>query len=356
MVLALAVSAYAAEVVLTQPPETTLTIYTYPSLLGGCAGASSPNCTAVFGAFEAAHHVRIDLETPSGTLASTLVGQASDPEADLVIGLDEITGPQAIAAGVLTPYTPPDLAGVNASLIADLGGGGYVTPYEYGYLAIDSNESTGPDAGALANWSFPATASNASLASGLMIEDPTTDITGEEFLLWEIAFYQSVLHESWEGFWRSALPHLQVAPDWSTAFTDFETPPGNPPMVVSYSTDPAYALVDGGPAFSSTVGRWNGTPYVWRTTYGLGIVKGSKHLALDEAFVDWFLTGTVQAELPLTEFEYPVNASVPLPAAFQAAVPTGGFVPLNADLPPSERVADLPTYLDEWQTLADQYG
>lgn len=353
---AIAVSGYGAFVVLSVPSTPTLTIYAYSSLLGGCLGASTPACQAVFGAFESAHHVRIDLEAPPGTLVSTLVSQREAPRADVVIGLDEITGPQAIAAGVLSPYTPPELTEVNASLVADLGGGGYVTPYEYGYLGLDSNATLGPDASALANWSFPAVARNGTLAKETMIEDPMTDITGEEFLLWEIAFYESVLHQNWQSFWQAADPNLKVAPDWSTAFGDFETPPGNPPMVVSYSTDPAYTAVDGGPAFSTTVGRWNGTPYVWRTTYGLAVVQGTAHPSLAAEFVNWFLSDPVQAQLPLTEFEYPVDDRIALPAAFGAAVPTAGFVPLNPDIPPADRASDLPDYLDAWQSLANQYG
>ncbi len=340
------------------PTVPTLVVYTYPSFLGGCVGSGPfpPACDAVIGAFERAHHVDVELEVPGGTLVSSLVAEEGAPRADVVIGLDEITGPQAIAAGVLQPYTPPGLAGVPADLVADLGGGGYVTPYEYGYLALDSNGSIGPSGPSFQNWSFPAIASNRSFASSLMIEDPLTDITGEEFLLWEIAFYESVLHENWQDFWQSADPYLRVAPDWDTAWTDFTTSPGNPPMVVSYSTDPAYAVANGGPSFSSSAGEWNGTSYAWRTTYGAGVVRGTAHLALAEDLVAWLLNGTVQAEFPPNEYEYPVNASAPLPASFAAAIPPDTLVPLNDAIPPAERAAELPGYLDAWQNLANEYG
>ena len=358
MAVAVSLSAYGAYVFLSVPTTPTLTVYTYGSFLGGgCGTAGAPAaCDAVFGAFERAHHVRIVVESPPGTLASTLIAQAASPRADVVIGLDEISGPQAAAAGVLVPYTPPGIGSVPAQLAEDLGSGGFVTPYEYGYLAIDANLTRGPSAAALANWSFPAVAANSSLARQLLIEDPTTDITGGEFLLWEIAFYTSVLHGDWTSFWRSVDGAVQVAPDWSTAFAQFTGPPDGPPMVVSYSLDPAYAAVYGGPGFRTILGQWNGTSYGWRTVYGLGIVHGTAHADLARSFVDWFLTGTVQSQLPLNEWEYPANASVPLPDSFSAAIAPGSIVPLNAALPASVRTANWPSYVDTWQAIANQHG
>lgn len=298
------------------------------------------------------------VECPPGTLVSTLVSQANAPLADVVVGLDEITGPQAVADGLLVPYVPPALADVPANLSETLGAPGYLTPYEYGYLALDYNRSFWDAThGAVANWSFPELASNASWARSLIVEDPLTDITGEEFLLWEIAFYQAVLHQDWTGFWRAADPSLVVAPDGSTAFSEFGSGPGAPPMVVSYSTDSAYAAYyDEQPPLGSSVGRWNGTSYGWQTVYGAGIVKGSRHLALDEAFVDWLLNGSVQAQLPLTEWEYPANASVALPPVFGSAVAPSTIVPLDVAIPPANRTADLPGYLDSWQEIANTVG
>ena len=114
--------------------EPTLVVFTYPSLFGG---PGTPAFDAVFAPFEAAHHVRIDVEYPSGTLVSTLLAQANAPAADLVIGLDEITAPQAEAAGLLVPYAPPELANVSPQLVNELSPDRGAVPYEWGYLAFD---------------------------------------------------------------------------------------------------------------------------------------------------------------------------------------------------------------------------
>lgn len=334
--------------------EPTLVVYTYPSLFGG-VDCGAPAFSTVFGEFESAHHVHIDVECPAGTLLGTLLQQQSSPVADLVIGLDELTTPVAEQDHLLVPYAPPALANVNASLVAELSPDHGAVPYEWGYLAVDYNAtfaaSTG---GAVARATFPDFTSNSTWARGLLTEDPEFDITGQEFLAWQILYYQEVLHESWEPFWSTlwseGLP--TPAPDWGTAFGEFSASSGGPPMVVSYSTDPAYAAANGeAGSFNSTVSWWNGTAYGWRTIYGIGIVNGSRQLPLDEAFENWFLNGTVQNQIPLNEWEYPANQTIPLPSVYAAAIPPASVVALNVDITPAQIAADLPNWIQEWQSL-----
>ena len=357
LALAVVLAGYGTyEFLAAQPPpgETTLVIYTYPSLLGG-TDCDPTNFSTVFGTFEQSEHVHIELECPAGTLLSTLLEQAGSPGADLVIGLDELTTPVAEADGLLVPYAPPNLANVSPAIASELSPDDGAVPYEYGYLAIDYNTTFGDSTGGqVARATFPEFTENATWARGLLTENPEYDITGEEFLVWQIEYYENVLHENWESFWQDlwaeGLPN--PAPDWGTAFSEFSTS-GGPPMVVSYSTDPAYAAASGDAGqFNSTVSWWNGTEYGWRTIYGIGIVKGSHHLALDEAFENWFLSGTVQAQLPESEWEYPANVTVPLPSVFSAAVDPATIVALNRDVSPSEVASDLPGWVADWLSLA----
>ncbi len=339
---------------------TTLVIYTYPSLLGGanCNGAGG-TFAAVFGAFASAHHVRIDVQCPAGTLYNTLLAQRGAPTADLVIGLDEITAPEAEAAHLLVPYASRALGDVPSDLVAQLSPAHGVTPYEYGYLGVDYNLSfAAATAGAVASWSFPATVANATWAKNLLVEDPTLDITGQEFLVWQIEFYEHVLHQDWTSFWTdlpAGAPPLSDS--WGDAYSAFLA--GTYPMVVSYTTDSAYAAYyhgnQSGP-FNSTVSWWNGTAYGWRTVYGIGIVNGSRHLALDQEFVDWFLTGAVQNLIPTNEWEYPANLTVPLPPAFAFAMPPASIVALNNDTTPAEVGASVQGWVDTWNSLTLGHG
>jgi thiamine transport system substrate-binding protein len=344
-----------AEYVSTTYGEPTLVVYTYSSLFGGPGAAAYKE---VFDTFANAHHIRIDVEFPSGNLVSTLLAQSNAPASDLVIGLDEITAPEAEARGLLVPYSPPELANVSPSLVRDISPDTAAVPYEWGYLAIDYNASFyRASAGAVAHATLPDFAANASWANQLLIEDPAVDITGEEFLVWEVQYYQQVLHQNWTSFWTGVLPHLSYkpAPDWTTAFGEFSTSPGNPGMVVSYSTDPAYAAYYGAAGqFNSTVSWWNGTAYGWRTVYGVGIVSGSRHLALDQEFENWLLSGTVQNEIPTNEWEYPANTSIQLPPVFAAALDPSGIVPLNEGTTPAHVVDSLNGWLTTYEELANQ--
>jgi thiamine transport system substrate-binding protein len=331
---------------------TTLVVYTYPSLLGG-ADCDPAVYSTVFGAFASAHHIRFELECPAGTLVSTMLEQANSGGADLVIGLDELTTPEAEAHDLLVPYAPPELANVSPALAAELSPDDAAVPYEYGYLAIDYGSAfANATDGAVARATFPDFVNNTSWASQLLTESPLLDITGQEFLVWQILYYEEVLHQNWTGFWRgvrSALPN--PAPDWGTAYGEFLDAPGQNQMVVSYSTDPAYAAEYGeSGAFNSTLAWYGATAYAWRTIYGIGIVAGTRHLALDQEFENWFLSPAVQSEIPLNEWEYPAVNTTPLPSVFDAALNTSGAVILNDanGTTPAEIVADLPGWVNEW--------
>ena len=357
--LIVAVAAYATVSYLHNAPPpgtTTLVVYTYSSLFGG--SCSAPAFATVFGTFAASHHVHFDIECPAGTLSSTLIAQKASPRADLVIGLDEVTTPEAEAAHVLVPYASPELAHVPAALVTELSPAHAVTPYEYGYLGIDySTPFAAATEGKVATSSFPDFAANHSWASALTVENPTTDITGEEFLLWQIAFYSSVLHENWTTWWTAVDPYLHTAPDWSTAFNAFNASTSAPVLVASYAADPAYASYNGFPGtFNVTLSTQLGVTYGWRAIYGLGMVAGSAHTTLDQEFIDWFLEGPVQSQIPTNEWEYPANATVALPSVYAAAPDPQGITELNPAIPPAVIPGELPGWLDEWQTLENTYG
>ncbi len=334
---------------------TTLVVLTYPSLFGGNCGGT-PAFSSVFGAFAAAHGVRVVVECPAGTLYSSLVNQSGAPVADVVVGLDEITAPEAEAAHLLVPYAPPGLAEIPNSLVNAISPDHAVVPYEYGYLALDVNASFERANPGLQEPTFPAIASNASWARNLLVEDPEEDITGEEFLVWQIEYYEQVLHRNWTTFWTempSGAPPLSDS--WGDAFSEFQA--GVDQMVVSYSTDPAYAAANGeAGAFNSTVSWRNGTAYGWETVYGVGIVNGTRHLALAEEFENWMLSGTVQDEIPTNEWEYPANSTVPLPPVFSYAIDPASIVPLNAGTTPATVGRELPGWLETWASITAGHG
>ena len=338
--------------------QTVLIVYSYPSLFFG-SNCNSPVFDSVFGAFGRAHGVTVQVECPPGTLVSTLLAQKNAPGADLVLGLDEITAPEADAAGLLVPYASPQLAHISGPLVSEIGADHAVTPYESGFLSIDFNASFyATTRGEVAHSSFANFSQNLSWARSLMLENPTTDITGDEFLVWQIEFYTTVLHQDWTVWWKAVDHYVRAVSDWSTAFADFSSGgPSAPSLVVSYLSDPAYAVSAGTPgAYNSTVTTWNGLEYGWRSVYGIGIVQGSAHLALDRQFIDWFLGGAVQSQIPTTEWEIPANETIPLPAVYSAMPSAADVTALNDRTSPNATAQNLTGWLNTWQAIANQFG
>lgn len=332
-----------------------LVIYTYPGLLGS-AGCGGQPLDGILANFSSAHNVPVEIECPSGTLVQTLEQQASSPSADLVIGLDELTAPQAESLGLLIPYSSPALGTINGSTVGYLSPGHYVTPYEYGFLGIDYlNAFYNQTRGAIASSSLVNLTTNHSWAKALAYEDPLSDIVGEEFLAWTVEFYEHVLHESWTNFWNATLPYATEATDWNTAYYTNFLGLGSNSLVVSYTTDPASEVYYGeGDLFNTTVSAWESALYSWETVYGIGIVAGSSHVALDQAFINYFLSPSVQAEIPLNEWEYPANETVALPPVYGPLIPPSAITPLNRFVvgeSPSEIASNLTAWQTTWENL-----
>lgn len=337
--------------------EKTLTVYTYSSFM-----AYGPNKTkafnAVFGTFEKAHNVKIVVKTPGDGILQQLQAEKNNPRADIVIGLTNMNGVVASSQGLLINYTPPADSYINSSLLKDMGSAAsYITPYEYSYLGIDYNKSFVNSTSSAVNGSFMPSfgdLAGSALASNLLLENPTVDDTGLGFLLWQIAYYKYVLHDSnWTDWWNATKPYTQghIYDSWDTAFSYFDT--GNHTnLVVSYLTDPAYNNFFGyGNSTGSSVTYHNGTAYGWRTIYGTGIVNGSSNLALDKEFVNYFLSPTVQNEIPTNEWMYPANSSIALPPSFDVLPNQNNIYPLNNYVTASDIAANIQTWETQWLNL-----
>ncbi|EQD29333.1 ABC transporter periplasmic-binding protein, partial [mine drainage metagenome] len=176
----------------------------------------------VFGTFEKEYGVNIKIITPSLGCLPSLESRKNNQIANIVIGLTNMNGVQAVKDGLLVKYNAPE-ANINSSIVKEMGQAApYLTPYEYSYLGIDYNK-TGAQSG-----QFNPTFSNLMTkqnASNLLIENPTTSDTGKGFLLWEIAYYEDVLHQNWTIFWNASKQYEtnHIFNSWSSAFKQFES-------------------------------------------------------------------------------------------------------------------------------------
>jgi thiamine transport system substrate-binding protein len=111
-----------------------------------------------------------------------------------------------------------------------------------------------------------------------------------------------------------------VVDGWETAYyTNFSGSSGHgpQPLVVSYATDPAAEVVNATTSLmDSPVGSMLGAGTCFRQIEFVGILKGTKQLALARKFVDFMLGQQFQQDMPLQMYVYPVNTTAKLPDAF----------------------------------------
>lgn len=144
------------------------------------------------------------------------------PKADVVVGLTELTTEMARRENLILPYVPKNIGNItneNFKMSSE-----YVTPMDYGILAINYNKEKIPNP--------PKNLKElGALTKQLMVENPKVSITGEEALQWSVALYG----ENWLDFWKEIKPAIySVEPGWSEAFAKFTA--GEAPMMLGYAT------------------------------------------------------------------------------------------------------------------------
>jgi len=111
------------------------------------------------------------------------------PKADVVVGLTELTTEMARRENLILPYVPKNIdniANVSFKMSSE-----YVTPMDYGILAINYNKEKIPNT--------PKSLKElGAMTKQLMVENPKVSITGEEALQWSVALYG----ENWLDFWK----------------------------------------------------------------------------------------------------------------------------------------------------------
>jgi len=256
--------------------------------------------------FEKVYNCKVTLVSKgdAGQVLSAAVLEKAAPKADVLIGLDNNLVGKAIKADVLQPYTPKNLSMIAPGL--DFDPTHHLLPYDYGYFCViwDSQKLANPPK-TLADLAKPE------FAKKLILMDPRTSTPGLGFLAAVVA----TQGEKWPAFWKSLKPSiLTVTSGWDAGYGMFTQ--GEAPLVISYTTSPAYHVEN------DKTDRYKALVFpegLAMQVEGAGIVKGAKHADLAKAFIEFMLTPAFQNELPLTQWMYPVNPAVKLPASYSAA-------------------------------------
>ncbi len=349
--------------------RTTLKVYTYGSFMMWGDDPSTID-EVVFGPFEEQYGVDVEivrLPTDASGVLSRLMAEADNPVADVVIGIDNIQVLQRgsipiddvmteteIADIVFEPYTPADLDLIDQELIDALDPEHRLLPFDFGLVTLvyqqsTINVTTHPE---LANLTF-ADLATPGLASALVTENPHESSPGLSFLLTEIAVQEKLVGTDWRQWWSDVKGLIDVQPGWDEAWSVWDSDPSRH-LLVSYGTDPAYSshyLNGSAPDTAVATVYYNGAHYAWMQVEGIGLVKGAPHPDLARAFIDYCLTGAVQAHIALNQWMYPANMHVELPSVYQYALHPDDVELLNSVLTRSDIAADLTGWLSEWDEI-----
>ncbi|EYB67791.1 ABC transporter substrate-binding protein [Deinococcus phoenicis] len=273
--------------------------------------------------FEKANGVRVRFVKggDTGELLNRLILTRRAPLADAVYGLDNTLLPRARQAGLLEPYRSPNLAKVPAAYRLD--DAGLLNTVDYGFVALNY------DRAAFARTGLPLPKSLDDLkkpqyARLTVVPSPATSSPGLAFLLATVNHYGEAGAWAW---WKEARTNgLKVTRGWSDAYEkDFSKNGGRYPIVLSYASSPAAEVfyADGFdprklPAQSPTASLFlPGSTFL--QLEGVGVLKGAKQPALARKFVDFMLSGGVQADIPTRMWVYPAVSGTRLDPVFKFA-------------------------------------
>ena len=311
----------------TLAADKTLTVYTYESFVSEWGPGPK-----VKEAFESTCDCTVNFVGVADGVAllTRLKLEGETSKADVVLGLDTNLVEEAKETGLFEAH------GVDAANVQVPGGFSDDTflPYDYGHFAVIYDTET------IQN---PPT-SLKDLVEGdpaqkIVIQDPRTSTPGLGLLLWVKSVYGDQAPEAWAKLKDRV---LTVTPGWSEAYGLFTK--GEAPMVLSYTTSPAYHMV------AEETDRYQAAEFSeghYIQIEVAGLLKNAPEKELARQFLAFMLEPGFQDTIPTNNWMMPVAAtSEPLPEAFGKLVqPKTTFL-----MSPAEVAANRQAWIDEWLT------
>jgi thiamine transport system substrate-binding protein len=302
----------------------------------------------VLKAFEAANNAKVVLlqSGDAGAALNKAILTKNAPLADVLYGTDNTFLSRALQSDIFETYQSPALSDIPDAFKLDRSN--RALPVDYGDVCINYDKAY------FADKNLPVPQSLDDLAKPeykglLVVENPATSSTGLAFLLATVAHYG----DSFAQYWQSLKDNGAVVVDgWETAYyTNFSGSSGKgpQPMVVSYGTSPAAEVIyaekkpDDAPTASIL-----GPDTCFRQIEFVGILKGTKHRALAEKFVDFMLDKQFQEDVPLQMFVYPVNPNAALPEEFTKYAQAPGQ---TATLAPDVIAEKRDAWIEAWTNV-----
>lgn len=302
-----------------------LTIYTYDSFVSDWG--PGPKIKADFEAICDCELEWVAVADAVATL-NRIKLEGAGSSADILLGIDTSLTTEAAETGLFEAH---GVDTQNLRLPVEWTDKTFV-PYDYGHFAViyDSEKVKTP----------PASLDelvNGDPGQKIVIQDPRTSSPGLGLLLWIKAVYGDKAGEAWAKLSKRV---LTVTPGWSEAYGMFTK--GEAPLVLSYTTSPAYHMV------AENTDRYRAAAFAeghYMQIEVAGILKSSRNKQLARKFLA-FMTGPgFQNHIPTNNWMWPAGkTSEALPDAFDKLVKPSKSLLLPAD----EVNANRKTWIDEW--------
>ena len=254
-----------------------------------------------------------------GQVLSKAILEKKDPYADVVIGIDNNLWKQAYDEGILDSFVPSNANEVKAELWAKLNplenivtdadvksSKATLTPFDFSPFAFIFNTKSGIEA--------PKCLEDLTkdiYAKKIILMDPRTSTPGLGFETW----VKTVYGDRADDYMKRLEPSiLTMTPGWSAGYGMFTD--GEAPLVISYTTSPAYHIEYGeGDQFQALIFDDGHIMQV----EGAGIVKSAKNKKGAQAFIEFLISPEAQNVIPLTQWMFPVNSTIALPKSYDYA-------------------------------------
>jgi thiamine transport system substrate-binding protein len=247
-----------------------------------------------------------------GTMLTSVIVTKNNPEGDVVFGVDNTFLSRALDNDIFQSYESALLERV---------------PEE---LHVKDNLATAIDFG-FVNFNYDIAALEADgLEPPLKLEDltdpkwkglvvvqnPASSTPGLAFLLTTIAYFGE---DNYLGWWKAMRNNdIQVTDGWNTAYyTNYSLYGGDQPIVLSYSTSPAFEQIYAEPPRDDAPsGNITPTGAVFRQIEYAGVLKNADNPNLAGKFIDFLLSPATQAAFPDFMGVFPVNDEATITEAF----------------------------------------
>ena len=286
----------------------------------------------------------------AGAALNKSILAAGAPLGDVQFGTDNTFLSRALEADIFEPYTPKNLDKVPADLKLDPEN--RLVPIDFGYVNLNYDKA----ALAAAKLQPPAELrelTKPEWKGTLVVENPATSSPGLAFLLATIDHFGESGDYTWRDFWRDLRANeVKVTAGWEDAYySEFAGggSGGTRPLVVSYATSPAAAVIfSTTPLTDAPTGNLLPPGGAFRQIEFAGILRGTKNPELARAWMDYMLSEPFQNDVAGQMFVYPVLPGASVPAEFEkyAAVPT-----TTSKLTPEQIAQNREKWIADWTEI-----